>query len=74
MSGNSLILCIDFYSWTRDSALALKALVDTFIAGDSSLQPDIQSYIYAQAQLQAVPNPSGDLSDGAGLGEPKFEV
>lgn len=49
-------------------------MVDAFIAGNSSLQPEIQNYIYAQAQLQAVSNPSGDLSSGAGLGEPKFEV
>ncbi|KAF6229617.1 hypothetical protein HO173_011472 [Letharia columbiana] len=63
-----------FYTWTRDSALTYKALVDAFIAGNSSLQLEIENYIYAQAQLQAVSNPSGDLSNGAGLGEPKFEV
>ncbi|KAJ5088074.1 hypothetical protein N7456_011690 [Penicillium angulare] len=63
-----------FYTWTRDGALTLKALIDAFIAGDSSLESTIQEYIDAQAQLQAVSNPSGDLSDGSGLGEPKFEV
>ena len=65
---------IDFYTWTRDSALTLKALVDAFIAGNAALQPQIQNYVYAQASLQTVSNPSGDLSSGAGLGEPKFEV
>lgn len=74
MQGKKLTASLDFYTWTRDSALTFKALVDAFIAGNSSLQPEIQNYIYAQAQLQGVSNPSGDLSDGAGLGEPKFEV
>lgn len=63
-----------FYTWTRDSALTLEALVDAFVAGNASLESEIQSYVYSQAQLQTVSNPSGDLSDGAGLGEPKFEV
>lgn len=65
---------IDYYAWTRDSALTFKALVDALMAGNTSLQPEIQNYIYAQAKLQTVSNPSGDLSNGAGLGEPKFEV
>ncbi|KAI4113301.1 MAG: hypothetical protein LQ345_005691 [Seirophora villosa] len=65
---------IDFYTWTRDSALTLKLLVDTFIAGDASLQPEIEDYIHAQAIVQTVANPSGDLTDGTGLGEPKFEA
>ncbi|KAL8775683.1 MAG: hypothetical protein Q9209_000179 [Squamulea sp. 1 TL-2023] len=63
-----------FYTWTRDSALTAKMLIDDFIAGDTSLQPQIEDYISAQAILQTVSNPSGDLSDGSGLGEPKFEV
>ncbi|KAJ6103205.1 Glycoside hydrolase family 13 [Penicillium sp. IBT 16267x] len=63
-----------FYTWTRDAALTLKVLVDRFIAGDSSLEDVIQQYISAQAKLQTVSNPSGDLSDGSGLGEPKFNV
>lgn len=49
-------------------------LVDRFIAGDSSLESVIQQYIAAQAKLQAVSNPSGSLSDGSGLAEPKFNV
>ena len=64
----------DFYTWTRDSALTVKMLVDTLIAGDTSLQPTIQDYVSTQAQLQTVSNPSGELSNGAGLGEPKFNV
>ncbi|KAJ5637333.1 Glycoside hydrolasefamily 13 [Penicillium lividum] len=63
-----------FYTWTRDAALTLKVLVDRFIAGDSSLESTIQQYISAQARIQTVSNPSGDLSDGSGLGEPKFAV
>ena len=48
-------------------------LVDTFIAGNFSLQSEIENYISAQANLQTVSNPSGELSTG-GLGEPKFNV
>ncbi|GAM83340.1 hypothetical protein ANO11243_013270 [Dothideomycetidae sp. 11243] len=62
-----------FYTWTRDSALTFKCLVDQFIAGDSSLESLIQSYISAIASLQTVNNPSGGLCTG-GLGEPKFNV
>ncbi len=72
--GKRLIPSSDFFTWARDSSLTFKALVDAFIAGNSDLQPVLQNYICAQAQLQAIPNPSGDLSNGAGLGEPKFEV
>ncbi|KAL8674931.1 MAG: hypothetical protein Q9168_000634 [Polycauliona sp. 1 TL-2023] len=63
-----------FYTWTRDSALTAKMLIDAFIAGDTSLQPWIEDYLSAQAILQTVASPSGDLTDGSGLGEPKFEV
>ena len=63
-----------FYTWTRDSALTMKALIDAFIFGDASSESAIQSYIYSQAMLQAVPNPSGQLLDGTGLGDPKFEA
>ena len=64
---------IDFYSWTRDSALTIKLLVDTFIAGNFGLQLEIENYISAQAKLQTISNPSGGLSTG-GLGEPKIEA
>jgi glucoamylase len=63
----------DFYTWTRDAALTAKYLVEAFIAGETGLQETIQEYISAQAHLQTVSNPSGDLSTG-GLGEPKFNV
>ncbi|PMD22631.1 carbohydrate-binding module family 20 protein [Hyaloscypha hepaticicola] len=63
-----------FYTWTRDSALTFKCIVDTFINSYSaSLQTEIENYINAQAYLQTVSNPSGGLSSG-GLGEPKFNV
>lgn len=63
----------DFYSWTRDAALTAKYLVDAFIAGNKDLEQTIQQYISAQAKVQTISNPSGDLSTG-GLGEPKFNV
>lgn len=64
-----------WYTWTRDAGLVLKELIDIF-ANDynTTLQSDIQNYITAQARLQGVSNPSGSLSNGAGLGEPKFNV
>lgn len=64
-----------FYTWTRDSALTLKEVIDTFQYGyNSTLQTEIQNYVGAQAKQQGVSNPSGSLSDGTGLGEPKFNV
>ncbi|KAJ5112263.1 Glycoside hydrolase family 13 [Penicillium argentinense] len=63
-----------FYTWTRDAALTLKVLIDQFLAGNNSLESLIQQYITAQAKLQTISNPSGDLASGAGLGEPKFNT
>lgn len=64
----------DFYTWTRDSALTFKCIVDTFIHNYSpSLQTQIQNYISSQAYLQTVSNPSGNLASG-GLAEPKFNA
>ncbi|KAL2830841.1 putative glycosyl hydrolase, family 15 [Aspergillus cavernicola] len=63
-----------YYTWTRDSALTLKALIDLFRNGNLDLQTIIEEYVNAQAYLQTVTNPSGDFSSGAGLGEPKFNV
>lgn len=64
-----------FYTWTRDSALTLKEVIDTFSNGyDTTLQTEIENYVAAQAYLQGVSNPSGSFSDGTGLGEPKFNV
>jgi glucoamylase len=49
--------------------------VDRFEAGyTESLQTEIQNYIIAQSKVQGVSNPSGSLSDGTGLGEPKYNV
>jgi glucoamylase len=65
----------DYYTWTRDSALTFKLLIDTFInEADSSLQSHIEDYIIAQARIQTVISPSGQLNNGSGLGEPKFYV
>ncbi|KAK1245295.1 hypothetical protein MKX08_004924 [Trichoderma sp. CBMAI-0020] len=64
-----------FYMWTRDSALVFKTLVDRFTQNyDAGLQRRIEQYIAAQVTLQGISNPSGSLSDGSGLGEPKFEL
>lgn len=72
---NLLIDPLDFYTWTRDSALVFKSLVDRFVNSyDADLQRRIMEYVAAQAHLQGLSNPSGDLSDGSGLGEPKFNV
>ncbi|EOO02441.1 putative glycoside hydrolase family 15 protein [Phaeoacremonium minimum UCRPA7] len=64
-----------YYHWTRDAALVFKAIIDLFLEEyDADLQTNIQNYIVGQAKLQGVSNPSGSLSDGSGLGEPKFLV
>ena len=65
----------DFYTWSRDSALTLKMIIDEFIFGNLDLQLQIEEYIHAQAYLQTVASPSGTfLPDGLGLGEPKYQV
>ncbi|KAJ5042509.1 uncharacterized protein L3040_005052 [Drepanopeziza brunnea f. sp. 'multigermtubi'] len=64
-----------FYTWTRDSALTMKMIVDEFLLGKRELQSYIEDYIHAQAVLQTVANPSGTfLPAGLGLGEPKYQV
>lgn len=73
--GSIELICVDWYTWTRDAALVFKCIVDTFTNSyDANLQSEIQNYIAAQAHLQGVSNPSGSLSDGSGLAEPKFNV
>ncbi|KAJ5827845.1 Six-hairpin glycosidase [Penicillium robsamsonii] len=62
-----------YYTWTRDSALVFKTLVDMFKNGDSALLNVIEEYINAQAYIQTVSNPSGNLFSG-GLAEPKFNA
>lgn len=51
-----------------------KALIDLFVGGEDSLETKIKEYVTSQAHIQTVSNPSGDLSNGLGLGEPKFEA
>ena len=66
---------LDYFTWSRDSALVFKSLVDRFVHEyDAGLQKLITEYIVAQARLQGVSNPSGSLDDGTGLGEPKFQA
>ncbi|KAF9736399.1 hypothetical protein PMIN03_010948 [Paraphaeosphaeria minitans] len=62
-----------WYTWTRDSALTYKALVERFISGDTTLRKKLDEYVSSQAYLQTVSNPSGGPDTG-GLGEPKFNV
>lgn len=64
----------DFYTWTRDAGMTLAALIEELRAGNADLESTIQNYVDSQATLQSVDNPSGGLSDGSGLGEPKFNV
>lgn len=62
------------YTWTRDSALTMKTVVDEFIAGNKALEQTIKNYIKAQAIQQTLTNPSGNFLSGAGLGEPKYLI
>ncbi|KIM75770.1 carbohydrate-binding module family 20 protein [Piloderma croceum F 1598] len=65
-----------FYTWTRDSSLVFKALIDQYTLGidtSPSLRTLIDHFVNAEATLQQVNNPSGTVSTG-GLGEPKFNV
>jgi glucoamylase len=64
------------YTWTRDSALVFKMLIDQYTHGidvSPTLRTSIDDFISAQAILQQVSNPSGTVST-EGLGEPKFNV
>ena len=62
------------FTWTRDSSLVFKALIDQFVSGqDTSLRTLIDQFVSSQAFIQQVSNPSGSVSSG-GLGEPKFNV
>ncbi|PYH92513.1 putative glycosyl hydrolase, family 15 [Aspergillus ellipticus CBS 707.79] len=64
-----------FYTWTRDAGLTMMAEIERLAAGtNSSLESLIQEYVDSQVKQQVVSNPSGTLSNGSGLGEPKFEV
>lgn len=53
--------------------MTYKALVERFVAGDTTLRQKLDDYVSAQAYLQTVSNPSGGPTTG-GLGEPKFNV
>ncbi|GMF75551.1 unnamed protein product [Aspergillus oryzae] len=52
----------------------MEEVIEQFIGGDATLESTIQNYVDSQAKQQAVSNPSGGLSDGSGLAEPKFYV
>ncbi|KAF7348265.1 Glycoside hydrolase family 15 protein [Mycena sanguinolenta] len=62
------------FTWTRDSSLVFKALIDQFTSGaDTTLLGQIQNFVTAEAIIQQVPNPSGTVSTG-GLGEPHYNI
>ncbi|KAF5315355.1 hypothetical protein D9619_007132 [Psilocybe cf. subviscida] len=62
------------FTWTRDSALVFKSIIDSFTRGDDkSSRKLIDYYVSAQADIQQVTNPSGAPATG-GLGEPKFNI
>ncbi|KAI1327938.1 1, 4-alpha-D-glucan glucohydrolase [Xylariaceae sp. FL0255] len=64
-----------YYTWTRDSAMAFKMLVDEFILGHAELQQHIDDYIHSQALLQTVSTPLGTLPpDGLTIGQARFNV
>lgn len=65
-----------FYTWTRDSSLVFKALIDQYTLGIDStpgLRTLIDQFVSAESILQQTSNPSGTVSTG-GLGEPKFNA
>lgn len=62
------------FTWTRDSSLVFKAIIDQYTRGeDSTLRGLIDSFVASQTLLQQVSNPSGSVSSG-GLAEPKFNI
>ncbi|KAI0035180.1 glycoside hydrolase family 15 protein [Vararia minispora EC-137] len=62
------------YTWTRDSSLVFKVVVDQLTLGlDTSLRGLADGFLVAQQTIQQVSNPSGTVSTG-GLGEPKFNI
>lgn len=64
---------VDLWTRVRDSNIVFKTLVDRFSqTGDQQLQPAIHSFIAAQASIQTVQSPSGNLENGLGLAEPRF--
>ncbi|KIY48876.1 glucoamylase [Fistulina hepatica ATCC 64428] len=62
------------YTWTRDSSLVFKWIIDQVTLGlDTSLRSEIDNFVGAQAIIQQISNPSGTATTG-GLGEPKFNI
>ncbi|KAI9931395.1 hypothetical protein MW887_009970 [Aspergillus wentii] len=74
IAGNSETNPPYIYTWTRDTALTVQSLIHEFISGNTSLEPLIQQYVNASARMQTIPNLSGNLTDGSGLGEPKYNI
>ncbi len=62
------------YSWTRDSALVFKFLIEDFVSGDDlSLRGLIDAFITVESLIQQTSNPSG-VAGKDGLDEPKFNI
>lgn len=62
------------FTWTRDSSLVFKAIIDQYTQGvDTTLRSAIDNFVMAESIIQQVSNPSGTVTSG-GLGEPKFNI
>ncbi|KAJ7069509.1 glucoamylase [Mycena amicta] len=62
------------FTWTRDSSLVFKVILDQFVSGaDTTLLGQIQNFVASQKIIQQVSNPSGTVSSG-GLGEPHYNI
>lgn len=66
-----------FYVWTRDAAITMNTILHRFQDGNaqnSTLKDILEEYIDFSYNIQRTPNPSGNLENGDGLGEPKFNT
>lgn len=62
-----------YYQWTRDAGMVMKALLNMYINGNSSMEKALFDYADQSDIIQRVNNPSGGYTTG-GLGEPKYNV
>ncbi|KDQ16679.1 carbohydrate-binding module family 20 protein [Botryobasidium botryosum FD-172 SS1] len=61
------------YTWTRDSSLVLKLLIDRQTQGRGDFSTTIDNWRASTGRIQQLDNPSGGPTTG-GLGEPKFNI
>ncbi|KAM0754204.1 hypothetical protein T439DRAFT_323080 [Meredithblackwellia eburnea MCA 4105] len=62
-----------WYQWTRDSALVMKTVLDSYLKGRKEFRKLIDEYIDATRIMQHKETPLGGFATG-GLGEVKFHV